>query len=551
MPYSRFYPAGWRNRPDTSTPIDAAALDHIEDGLADLSDQIDEGLPDPHIHDVAGDTGVTDDAVFVVPAVRPDTGDEFGTILRATLSDGLVTKITPPTGSLKPDALTFAQSLDPGRGFPLAITVGNTDEIAAGLDRNGLWRVANHWPWVLWSDSMLGKMTETILLSLRTKLGAYPVVQQAYSGDMPQWIAARQGGLPPGVRVLNSRDETLKQGVLPASGDVSIVVSPEFAATDLQPFVVDIAGVAGLFQPLQVAGIADPTDPGNIPYTYTTGTFTRRTPGPAVVVPDGTPVKTGYRYRNFRTWITPSRHAFYRRYVNITIPAAATGGTFKLAYNAQVTGNISWNSDDATLMGNIQTAMRALTGASTVFVTQGFIDGSNGPDRNFCIQFDDNDTAALITVNTNALTGTSNPITTGPLGDGVEDTIDCAQAMVNNLTDQSRQHLVITDIGPNSAETLGTVRRARFDALNDGLRDVFGPWFWPGFRMLRDPTTMAFYGYTATSNDLADIAAGITPRQLRLQDDGTTTDTVHLGPSGYDILTSLFAVRADARRDYW
>lgn len=33
LSYERVYPSGWRDRPNTTTPINQAALNHLEDGI--------------------------------------------------------------------------------------------------------------------------------------------------------------------------------------------------------------------------------------------------------------------------------------------------------------------------------------------------------------------------------------------------------------------------------------------------------------------------------------------------------------------------------------
>ncbi len=40
MAYNRYYPGLWKDEPNHTTPIMAAALDHIEDGLIERSLQL-------------------------------------------------------------------------------------------------------------------------------------------------------------------------------------------------------------------------------------------------------------------------------------------------------------------------------------------------------------------------------------------------------------------------------------------------------------------------------------------------------------------------------
>lgn len=64
MPYTKFHEA-WENEPSTDTPITAAALDHIEEGIQDAHDAIDSFDPsitasEVPIVDAAGDFTATD-----------------------------------------------------------------------------------------------------------------------------------------------------------------------------------------------------------------------------------------------------------------------------------------------------------------------------------------------------------------------------------------------------------------------------------------------------------------------------------------------------------
>lgn len=94
----------------------------------------------------------------------------------------------------------------------------------------------------------------------------------------------------------------------------------------------------------------------------------------------------------------------------LTIGGTPSGGTFKLAFLGFITASITWSSTDATLISNIQTALRALPtiGASGVTVAAGT--GSSGIGT-YTITFGGNLAKLLLTgvttVDTNALTGTS------------------------------------------------------------------------------------------------------------------------------------------------
>jgi hypothetical protein len=91
-----------------------------------------------------------------------------------------------------------------------------------------------------------------------------------------------------------------------------------------------------------------------------------------------------------------------------TLTIDATGGTFKLAYDSQITASIAWSATNNTLRDNVDAALEALSnvGAGNVTTAVGTMTAGVGT---LTITF----TGALakkavntITVNTNALTGT-------------------------------------------------------------------------------------------------------------------------------------------------
>jgi hypothetical protein len=53
----------------------------------------------------------------------------------------------------------------------------------------------------------------------------------------------------------------------------------------------------------------------------------------------------------------------------LTIGGTPTGGTFQLEFGGQVTGDITWSATDATLVGNIDTALEALSNIGAGDVT--------------------------------------------------------------------------------------------------------------------------------------------------------------------------------------
>lgn len=93
----------------------------------------------------------------------------------------------------------------------------------------------------------------------------------------------------------------------------------------------------------------------------------------------------------------------------LTFGGTPDGGTFKLAFDGQVTSAISWSSTNNTLRDNVDAALEALAtiGASGVAVAVGTMINGIGT---LTITFGGNLAKLavnLITVNTNSLTGTS------------------------------------------------------------------------------------------------------------------------------------------------
>jgi hypothetical protein len=92
----------------------------------------------------------------------------------------------------------------------------------------------------------------------------------------------------------------------------------------------------------------------------------------------------------------------------LTIGATPTGGTFKLAFEGQITAAITWSATTNTLLANINTALRAIAtiGASGITATEGSLSGGVGT---VTLTFGGNlakKALPLITVALNSLVGT-------------------------------------------------------------------------------------------------------------------------------------------------
>jgi hypothetical protein len=106
----------------------------------------------------------------------------------------------------------------------------------------------------------------------------------------------------------------------------------------------------------------------------------------------------------------------------LTIGGTPTGGTFKLAFLGSITAAITWSSTDATLIANIQAALRALPTIGTAGVTVAAGTGTSGIGT-YTITFGGNLAKLLligvITVDTNSMTGTSPTVAVAQTTPGV------------------------------------------------------------------------------------------------------------------------------------
>lgn len=92
-----------------------------------------------------------------------------------------------------------------------------------------------------------------------------------------------------------------------------------------------------------------------------------------------------------------------------TLTIDATGGTFKLAYDGQITADITWSATNNTLRDRVDTALEALSNVGAGQVTTAVGTMTNGVGT-LTITFTGTlakKNVSLITVNTNALTGTA------------------------------------------------------------------------------------------------------------------------------------------------
>lgn len=62
----------------------------------------------------------------------------------------------------------------------------------------------------------------------------------------------------------------------------------------------------------------------------------------------------------------------------LTIGGTPSGGTFKLSFEGRSTGAITWSATDATLLANMNTAMDAAFGTSSIVATAGTVSSGIG-----------------------------------------------------------------------------------------------------------------------------------------------------------------------------
>lgn len=129
----------------------------------------------------------------------------------------------------------------------------------------------------------------------------------------------------------------------------------------------------------------------------------------------------------------------------LTIGGTPDGGTFKLAFDGQTTGDIEWTDVDATLITAIDTALEALSNIPTGGVTT--VDTTMSSGIGACtITFTGalaKRNVALITVAENALTGTDPTVAVALTTAGVDATALSARIGAL-LTDTTNGELYIT-----------------------------------------------------------------------------------------------------------
>ena len=110
----------------------------------------------------------------------------------------------------------------------------------------------------------------------------------------------------------------------------------------------------------------------------------------------------------------------------------------------------------------------------------------------------------------------------------------------------AREHALVWSIPPFAGEENGAPARAVLDAANAAIRDAF-PTQWVDLAgYLRSEEALRSVGRTPTSQDLTDIAAGMTPTTFRTTT-ANTVDAGHFGPLGYAALNLRLMAEYEAR----
>jgi hypothetical protein len=129
----------------------------------------------------------------------------------------------------------------------------------------------------------------------------------------------------------------------------------------------------------------------------------------------------------------------------LTIGGTPDGGTFKLAYDGQITADIDWTATDATLVADVDAALEALStiGTSGITAADGTLTSGIGTITLTFVGVNAKKNMNLITVYENALTGTAPTLAVATTTPGVDASgRDAARGAL--LTDTTNGKLYIT-----------------------------------------------------------------------------------------------------------
>ena len=138
----------------------------------------------------------------------------------------------------------------------------------------------------------------------------------------------------------------------------------------------------------------------------------------------------------------------------LTIGGTPTGGTFKLAFNGETTGDITWSSTNSTLVANIDAALEALSQIGTGGVTTAVGTMTSGIGT-ITVTFNGG-TVGLravptMTVANNSLTGTSPTLAVAETTPGVDAT--AVGALKGALLSDSTNGILYINTGADGLPT--------------------------------------------------------------------------------------------------
>ncbi|MGB3358132.1 MAG: hypothetical protein WA972_21075 [Rhodococcus qingshengii] len=132
MAYTRVH-ADWKNKPDTSTPVDDVALEHIEQGIVDAHEAID-ALPAPLVLGTTAGTALAGNTT--IPAALPalsQANAEAGTATVASSVTAAVLKAGVVAHGIK-IGTTAGTALAGNTTIPAATAAGTRAQLDAGTD---------------------------------------------------------------------------------------------------------------------------------------------------------------------------------------------------------------------------------------------------------------------------------------------------------------------------------------------------------------------------------------------------------------------------------
>jgi hypothetical protein len=160
------------------------------------------------------------------------------------------------------------------------------------------------------------------------------------------------------------------------------------------------------------------------------------------VITGGQVVEGGYRYHTSAAPVAGTNEV-----QTLTIGGTPTGGTFRLSFEGRRTGAITWSATNATLLANMNAAMDAAWGAGAVVAAAGTLTAGIGT---VTLTFGANyakRAVGMISVFSNALTGTAPTLAIAETTPGVDATARGAAPGALLIRDDAGQVRVYINTG--------------------------------------------------------------------------------------------------------